>query len=225
MGSDDLFKKRKAARKARAHELRNPRVGSYLIVAEGAKTEPAYFKQLGEAIAGAFGGVVDVQVEGEGRGTVALVEKAAQIASKSPRIFEHVWVVFDKDDFEDFDEAIKLAESRGFEVAWSNQAFEYWFFLHFDYSDAALHRDDWVEKIDKLFKERGVRDGGYEKNLENIYQLVTEYGDSALAIKSARTMHKRWEQRGAAPSKCDPCTTVYQLVEQLWSYADEWDTN
>ena len=50
-------------------------------------------------------------------------------------MYSQVWVVFDKDDFDDFDEAVALAEKYGFKVAWSNQSFEYWLYLHFNYSD------------------------------------------------------------------------------------------
>lgn len=46
MGSDDLFKKRRAARKQRQHEYKTPRANSFLIVTEGERTEPLYFKGL-----------------------------------------------------------------------------------------------------------------------------------------------------------------------------------
>ena len=43
MGSDDLFKKRREARKKRSHEFKTPKANSYLIVTEGECTEPYYF--------------------------------------------------------------------------------------------------------------------------------------------------------------------------------------
>lgn len=46
MGSDDLFKKRRAARKQRKHEYKTPKANSYLIITEGERTEPLYFKGL-----------------------------------------------------------------------------------------------------------------------------------------------------------------------------------
>ena len=215
MGTDDLFKRRRAERKARVHETRSLRPGSFLIVTEGEKTEPAYFRGLTKTLEKQTGSKVDIHTEGEGCHTVPLVERAAQIASKAGRHFEQVWVVFDKDDFTDFDEAIKLANSYNYQVAWSNQAFEFWLFLHFDYSDAALHRKDWADKLDAIFKERGIRASGYKKNLDNLYELVTKHGDEALAIRSARSLHKRFQDQGLKPSQSNPCTTVYQLVESI----------
>lgn len=46
MGSDDLFKKRREARKQRQHDFKTPKANSFLIVTEGARTEPLYFKGI-----------------------------------------------------------------------------------------------------------------------------------------------------------------------------------
>lgn len=40
MGTDDLFKKRREARKQRQHEYKTPKANSFLIVTEGEMTEP-----------------------------------------------------------------------------------------------------------------------------------------------------------------------------------------
>ena len=46
MGTDDLFKKRRAERQKRKHEFKSVNTNSFLIVTEGEKTEPLYFKRL-----------------------------------------------------------------------------------------------------------------------------------------------------------------------------------
>lgn len=46
MGTDDLFKKRRAARKQRKHEYKIPKANSFLIVTEGERTEPLYFEGI-----------------------------------------------------------------------------------------------------------------------------------------------------------------------------------
>ena len=48
MGTDDLFKKRRAERQKRKHEFKSVNTNSFLIVTEGEKTEPLYFKGLFE---------------------------------------------------------------------------------------------------------------------------------------------------------------------------------
>lgn len=50
MGTDDIFKRRRADRKQRKHELKIPKANSYLIVTEGKRTEPLYFKGLQKII-------------------------------------------------------------------------------------------------------------------------------------------------------------------------------
>lgn len=46
MGSDDLFKKRRQDRKRRKHEFKSPKANSFLIITEGERTEPLYFKGI-----------------------------------------------------------------------------------------------------------------------------------------------------------------------------------
>lgn len=46
MGTDDLFKKRRQQREQRKHEFKSPRANSFLIVTEGEKTEPLYFRGI-----------------------------------------------------------------------------------------------------------------------------------------------------------------------------------
>lgn len=218
VGTDDLFKKRRKEKKGRQHEMRLPKADSIFIVTEGEKTEPAYFQALASKVIAARGGNIDVRIEGLGRGTTSLVEKAAELLARSPKVFQHVWVVFDKDDFDDFDEAILLAREYGFNVAWSNQAFEYWLLLHFEFSDAALDRSDWTRKLDALFRQRGIREKGYEKNLSDIYEIVTTFGSEQFAISNAKCMRDGF--KGRSPSSCDPSTTVYELVELLNSFLE-----
>lgn len=217
MGTDDLFKKRRAKREKRKSGSLEPKADSYLIVSEGTKTEPLYFSAIVREIKQKLGGNLDVpaiELSGEGRGTVKLVEKAMEIVSQSKINYQHVWVVMDKDDFKDFDEAIEMARAHGFSVAWSNQCFEYWLYLHFFYSDSALDRHDWMDKLDEVFRTRGIRVDGYEKNLEDLYNLVSTYGNLSFAFANARRMRERYD-KNQAPSSCDPCTTVDVLVQEL----------
>jgi hypothetical protein len=62
MGSDDLFKKRREARTQRKHEYKTTKANSYLIVTEGERTEPLYYKGMQKLIQEKVGGVVDIIV-------------------------------------------------------------------------------------------------------------------------------------------------------------------
>ena len=85
---------------------------SFLIICEGVNTEPDYFNAFRLTSA-------SVKALGKGLNTIKLVQEAIIIKNEEKRkghSFDQYWVVFDKDDFpnNDFNEAIRLAESNGF---------------------------------------------------------------------------------------------------------------
>ena len=103
---------------------------SFLIICEGVNTEPDYFNAFRLTSA-------NIKAVGQGLNTVGLVQKALRMKEeerKKGREYDQCWVVFDKDDFpdRDFNRAIGMAEAGGMRVAYSNQAFEYWFLLHYN---------------------------------------------------------------------------------------------
>lgn len=222
MGSDDLFKKRREARKKREREFRAPKANSYLIVTEGECTEPYYFRGLQKKILESIGGNVEIleapeiEIHGEGASTGKLIEIAEEYVNRANIIYQNIWVIFDKDSFLDFDEAIKAGERKGYNIGWSNQSFEYWLFLHFDYSDSDIHRHEWNEKLNKLFKEYGLSDG-YEKNYENLYDMLDSFGGVDAAIKNAKRRMTEYTA-DKKPSEYAPGTTVHLLVEELRKY-------
>lgn len=115
---------------------------SFLIVCEGECTEPDYFKAFRMTAA-------TIKVVGQAMNTTSLVNKAISIRNietAKKRCYDQCWVVFDKDDFpaNDFNRAIAMAHKNGFQVAYSNQAFEYWFLLHFNLYTGPLHRDNYA---------------------------------------------------------------------------------
>ncbi len=121
---------------------------SFLIVCEGERTEPDYFKAFRMTTA-------TVKAVGQAMNTISLVNKAISIREadqKKKHHYDQCWVVFDKDDFpaKDFNQAIILARQNGFKVAYSNQAFEYWFLLHFNLYKGALHRNNYADMLTKL---------------------------------------------------------------------------
>lgn len=129
--------------------------------------------------------------------------------------------MFDKDDFEDFNEAIESGKNRGYKLAWSNQSFEYWLYLHFYYSDSALHRDDWNKKLDEIFAQYNLGDGSYKKNYEDIYSLLDSFDGVNTAIRNAKRRMAGFDEGKDLPSKYDPGTKVHELVIELKKYLDE----
>lgn len=93
-----------------------------LIICEGERTEPLYFKSFRVSS-------VHADIEGTGRNTDSLVEYAmakVKTERKNNNRYDQVWCVFDKDDFsaQNFNRAFDLARSNKIKIAYSNEAFE-----------------------------------------------------------------------------------------------------
>lgn len=113
---------------------RKRHIRKILIVCEGEKTEPAYFKKFPEKPE-----VFDVlDVKGIGNNTIFVVNKAIELRDKAEKDGEpyiETWAVFDKDDFPqaNFEKAIKLATENRINCAYSIECFELWYLLHFNF--------------------------------------------------------------------------------------------
>lgn len=200
---EKLDKKRKVA-------TRNVSV-SFLIVCEGTRTEPNYFKAL---IKDRYSDIREVTIEGKGQGTVSLIKEAIAIREKSDKEFDRVWAVFDKDDFLDFNDAIKLAKKNQILCAWSNESFELWYYLHFQYLDTGISRTQYIEKIEREIQNRTNNSSfRYEKKSPTTFGLLQSIGDESMAIKHAQRLKACFTGTDYASHK--PCTTVDELVEEL----------
>lgn len=225
MASKDFFANKRGRPAQRKSGDRTPRPNSFLIVSEGTKTEPFYFDGLANFVNAKYGNSIDVEKPtitplGEGKSTVNLVNETRKIAARGKIIYSQVWIVFDKDDFTDFDKAIAMAEDLGYRVAWNNQSFEYWIFLHFHYADSAINRDDWEAKISEIFKKRKINPKGYHKNDPNVFAVATTEGSLRDAVKRAAKIESTYPQ-GTPPSRCDPCTKVHHLILELAPFIEE----
>ncbi|MEH2350880.1 MAG: RloB family protein [Nostoc sp.] len=183
-------------RKVNTREIRQ----RFLIVCEGAKTEPNYFRSFRVPK-----NVAEIDVLGLGQNPSKLVQSAKELKKQGE--YDQVWCVFDRDSWttEDFNNAIKNAKDQGFEVAYSNEAFELWYVLHFEFLNTGIPRNDYLKKLTSLFGRT------YQKNSETIYDELFE--KQAIAIKNAENLLKQYNPH--IPDKDNPSTTVHLLVKEL----------
>lgn len=216
---EEIAKLKRERKKAKAAKRRKENVRErlvrFLIVCEGTKTEPHYFEAL---IKNHISTVREVTIEGEGMATVALVDETLEIKKdlerKNAMTFDRVWVVFDKDDFDDFNEVIEKARKLGFHSAWTNEAFELWYYLHFEYLDTAINREEYIDKLQEAFRKRMEDEGfKYKKGNPDIYKLLQQYGREDLAKRFARQLRAIYKGTNYAAHK--PCTMVDKLVKEL----------
>lgn len=193
-----------------------------LIVCEGEQTEPNYFKSF-DSIESSGGLVFDITSDGGKINTIQVVNKAIELREKAKnngQPYDSVWAVFDRDSFKptDFDNAISKARSKGIGCAWSNEAFELWYVLHFDNRITAMSRDDYksiiTQRVNNSCKSpQRKKDYEYKKNDERMRVILQNCGNEQLALKYAERLHK--DAKGKAPHDANPCTTVYKLVRLL----------
>ncbi|HEY9296326.1 MAG TPA: RloB family protein [Phormidium sp.] len=183
----------------------------FLIVCEGEKTEPNYFRRFPVDT-----NVIKLDIKGEGKNTKSLVEKAIELKNGSESDETHrFWCVFDRDknpknpnDSQNFNSAITLARNNGIDVAYSNDAFELWYLLHFHFYNTGISRQDYQNMLTKLLGHE------YKKNSETIYEELKDKQQDA--IKHAKRLLQEYEPSN--PESDNPSTTVHLLVEELNSF-------
>jgi hypothetical protein len=187
----------------------------FLIVCEGEKTEPNYFrafpKQVGKTI-------YDIRLEGGGINTIGVVEKAIELRNKSKIRYDRVWAVFDRDSFKasSFNNAILKAKANDIYCAWSNEAFELWYLLHFQLRVTAMSRTEYKTALETAINN-GVskprKTFVYRKNIPDTYDVLNRYGNQELAIRRAKDLSESFI--GEQYADYNPNTQVYKLVEEL----------
>ncbi len=214
-----------------------------LIVCEGKNTEKSYFEQFRRILR--FSNItievipapIGIKPRGTDPKTIVAKAKKTQATEKQKSTpFSKVWCVFDHDPLPsnpkksvNFNNYIKKAESLGFGVAYSNQAFEYWLLLHFEnHLGTPLHRDEYYDKINGYLNLLGL---AYDKNsklvTEDIFETLqiidskTGKTRQDLAIERAKNIMEKWAAEDPSrsnPAKEESSTTVFKLVEELINY-------
>jgi len=172
----------------------------FLIVCEGTQTEPNYFKGF------RVNKTIEIVVRGEGADPLSLVERTCELRQKDE--YTNVWCVFDRDSFppDQFNEAIRHAHDKDIHVAYSNEAFELWYLLHFAYHNAGIGRELYKQKLTACLGEP------YRKNDLEMYRRLESWQPEAI-----RNAERLLAEYGDAhnPEKDNPCTMVHLLVQEL----------
>lgn len=197
-----------------------------LIVCEGTKTEPNYFRAFNKKSHQSV--VYDLEIHGEGVNTRQVLDKAIELREKNPNTFDSVWAVFDKDDFsdQDFNAAIQKAEANHVNCAWSNESFELWYLYHFKNITTSIPREEFYQRISSavnespLYKKKKVY--SYKKGDPENFNIMNTYGSESDAIRWAEAKSQSYDDHRYAQH--NPCTMVFKLVRQLEGFDDELNT-
>jgi hypothetical protein len=191
-----------------------------LIVSEGSKTEPNYFREIREScrlhtasveVRRGELGTTPIQVV---EYTRTLFEDGDRHKNIQRRAFERLYAVFDRDDHDSYHAALALAASLDgklrndakqpirFQAIASVPCFELWLLLHYEDIQAPLHRNDVMRRL-KLHIPR------YDKGASNAFAITREH--LAIAIQRAEALATRF----SAHTEPEPFTAVVDLVKLL----------
>ncbi len=223
MGSEDLFRKRKARgaealQRTSQERARNKR---YLIVCEGTKTEPHYLREL----------LDDLHIRPQtvrvapnnGPSPDRVVARALELYdddASTGDAYDQVYCVFDRDCHTTFDAAVQrtkdlAAVGKPFAAITSTPCFEVWLLLHFRYSDQPFHAAGKKSVGDQVVSALKAMPGlaAYGKGRKGVYgQLKGKLDD---ALKHAERLRKH----GAAVGSTNPSTDADELVKAIQALA------
>lgn len=219
MGRDHSPKERQR----RQLERKLNRRASYdriLIVSEGSKTEPNYFKEI-RSVFRLHSANVEVQPSALGTEPLQVVEYARELFEKGDshkgvrsRVFEQVYAVFDRDDHRTYHSALERARGLDgrlrndlrqpvrFAAIPSRPSFEFWLLLHFEDVHHLMHRDDVLRRLKRYLLD-------YEKGYGRAF------AETKARLQTAIDRANILKQRGDPADDEEPYTGVVELVDLL----------
>lgn len=197
-----------------------------LIVSEGSKTEPLYFKSLRRqlrlstaylSVMPSKMGTAPIQVVRYGE---KLLKNGNPYWGIEALSFDAVYAVFDCDDHASFYEALDVAKSLDQKIKNNNKeyvrffaidsvpCFELWLLLHFEAIVDPMHRYAVYDQLKKYLPY-------YDKADKNTFYKTKDY--LPFAIENAKAIAKPELEQ----NHLGPFTRVYELVEKLMALKDK----
>ena len=243
-GGDKIHNKKKELEKKDFKRRVNDKktVPDIIIACEDSVSSPTYFqmivnKLIEKKIITQDSFIIVKHQHTNPMGVLSDLKKYKNENGKSYKDFDHKWIVIDRDSErvnggghrkEDFNNALKNAKSKksnlNIDVAYSNDSFELWYLLHFEYRNTAITRDEIVKKvIEKLKEKKSYKFAKLNKDnikQENYTKLIFETL-KPLQETATRNAKKLLESYGNShnPESDNPSTRIHLLVEILNSIA------
>jgi hypothetical protein len=183
-----------------------------LIVCEGAKTEPEYFKALKNELRLSS---TNIRICGKecGSAPVSVVDYAIE-ESKKFGDYNRVYCVFDRDRHETYETALnkvnqtKLRNGAKISAITSVPCFEYWLLLHFADTARPYGALASVSPCEELLRDLKTHISGYEKG-SDVFSITYPLVDEALRRAKIR------ERNCVVDGTDNPSTKVHELVVYL----------
>jgi len=186
----------------------------FLVLTNGEVTEKVYFERFKDKL---HKGML-LNVEFKNKSPEGLYKVAERFFRNQSIVYDEIWVIFDKDDFDCFEDTVKtLSNDKKFNVAFSNECFEIWLLLHFG-EVHAMHRDEASQLLTDKINSHNCTEYRRSQlkqriNINDILDIVENTGNRTDAIARATKLQSGKDDD--VFSHDNPSTTVYKLVEKL----------
>jgi hypothetical protein len=210
------------ARKGRnpnAYARRPPRREPYdsvLIVCEGAKTEPLYFKGLLIAHQLSSANIHVMSADGSDPMSIVSFAEAQMAKVEADGVpYDKVFCVFDRNGHAQYNEALRRVASSNagragkLRTVTSWPCFELWLLLHYRYSAAPFAAVGGESSCDRAMRELRTYMPNYRKG------TPTVFADTAAKLNDAMRWARQLKAHNVATGSLNPATSVHELVEYL----------
>lgn len=185
-----------------------------LIICEGKKTEPQYFRGLRQMHRLSSANVMIVPSQ-YGNDPVSLVKFAIDKHREDKGLYNRMYCVFDRNGHAGYQQALDavakspLAKAQKLFAITSVPCFEIWVLLHFAYSTAPFAAAGPKSSCDRVIDAVHVHFLEYEKASADVYEKLEPRIEAALA--NAKLLAKHNTDTGSQ----NPSTLVHELVHYL----------
>jgi len=189
-----------------------------IVVTEGEKTEPEYFKAFKEIHVPPHikKSVFDLRIIPGIGVPKTVVDRAIQelqdlqgpLSGK-----DSVWAMFDRDEHPKFEEAKRKARSKDIGLAISNPCFEIWGIYHYQDWEGYIERDQCQRRLEELCPSYDRKSG---KIFIDRDAIENKYRDAMRRAKeSLDSREKEGDPEG------NPSTSVHHLINAILSKVEE----
>ena len=182
-----------------------------LIVTEGTKTEPSYFREL-VVYHRLNTANVEVAPSSQGSDPGTVVETAIGLRDSERALgdpYDRVYCVFDRDGHANFEAASERALAQNLRLARSWPCFEYWLLLHFEFTRAPFARSGGRSACDNCALDLRRHFADYRKAMPGVFGRLAEQ------LETAKSHARRALSDAAGAGERNPSTEIHQLVEDL----------
>ena len=201
--------------KPSAYEIETKEVNKTILIVGEGQTEKLYFESFP---------VLTLTVEAidlGGQSKLKLIEATESIIKNSETAYDKIWCVFDMDikqgekEYSDFDNAINSGLAKGYNMGYSNDCFEVWFYLHYNYAEQKHHRTFYYKALGEKWGCNYEKEGKKYNFCQTIYFRLIEDKNASQSEAMRRAKRLYNEQSDLEYHNQNPVTKVYELVEYL----------